>query len=409
MQEAIDQIRHELGPNAVILHSRKVNRGGVLNLLSKPVIEVTAAVDADAAREQPAEPKPRPNRDDRARDADTVRSAGDNRLAAYLDSPRSEQGRFERENDDEARRPYDVEDARRAVDVEEVRRPSGIVESIRRELVSHDVNELLAEALVRSAVEELHTTDNEALIKEYIQKRIERFVRVTGPLKCKPGTPKIVALVGPTGVGKTTTVAKLAAHYAAIERKNVAIITVDVYRVAAVEQMRVYAQLLKVPIEVVLTPTDLKSTIAAHRDKDLILIDTGGRSQYNWMQVLELTGFLKELSEVDIHLVLSATTRSKENMAVVDRFSSMPITSLLITKLDETRDYGSLLTLAVKSKRPISYLTAGQSIPEDIEPASAAKLARMILHTEAERKHGPIERPEEQRIRVEQYASHSAR
>jgi flagellar biosynthesis protein FlhF len=404
MQEAIDQIRQELGPNAVILHSRKVNRGGVLNLLSKPVIEVTAAVDVDAAREQTAEPEPRRESSDRARRSDFAPrdelAPRGHRLAAYLDSARAEQNRLEVERADSTRR---------SVGADDVGGPIGVVESIRRELVSHDVNELLAEALVRSAVEELHTTDNEALIKEYIQKRIERFVRVTGPLKCEAGKAKVIALVGPTGVGKTTTVAKLAAHYTAVERKNVAIITVDVYRVAAVEQMRVYAQLLKVPIEVVLTPTDLRGTLAAHRDKDLILIDSGGRSQYNWMQVLELTGFFKELSDVDIHLVLSAATRAKENMAVIDRFSSMPITGLLITKLDETRDYGSLLTLAVKSKRPISYLTAGQSIPEDIEPASPAKLARMILHTEAERKLGPIERPEEQRIRVEQYASYSAR
>ncbi len=385
MQEAIDQIRHDLGPNAVILHSRKVGRGGVLSLLGKPVIEVTAAVDAEAALHHEPEPAPRVESGSGASEPGM-----DPRLAAYLNSPRPEHG------------PIGSPMAPEAVG------PTGVVESIRRQLVGNDVDELLAEALLRSAVEDLHTTDNEGLIKEYIEKRIERFIRVTGPITCEPGKAKIVALVGPTGVGKTTTVAKLAAHFSVFERKNVAIITVDVFRVAAIEQMRVYARLLKVPIEVVLTPTDLKSTIAAHRDKDLVLVDSGGRSQYNWMQVLELTSFLKELSEAEVHLALSATTRCKENLAVVERFSSMRIHSLLFTKLDETRDYGSLLTLAVKSKRPISYLTTGQNIPENIEPASATKLARMILRTEVERKVGPPELPDMQEEEVERHASTGA-
>ena len=135
----------------------------------------------------------------------------------------------------------------------------------------------------------------------------------------------------------------------------------------------------------VLAPTDLNNTIARHGDKDLVIIDTGGRSQYNWMQVAELAGFMNELRDAEVHLVLSAATRCKENLAVAEQFAALRFHSLLFTKLDETRDYGSLLTMAVKSKRPISYLTAGQNIPDDIEPASSAKLARMILGTELER------------------------
>jgi flagellar biosynthesis protein FlhF len=384
MQEAIDQIRRDLGPNAVILHSRKVGRGGVLSLLGKPVIEVTAAVDGDA----PAQTKPEPAR--RAGGGGQGEPATDNRLAAYLDSLRPGQT------------PGD------ASALTEIAKGNGVVEGIRRQLVGNDVDELLAEALLRAAIEELRTTENAGLIKEYIERRVERFMRVTGPIKCEPGTPSVVALVGPTGVGKTTTAAKLAAHFSALERKRVVIVTVDVYRVAAVEQMRVYAKLLKVPIEVVLTPTDLRGAIAAHRDADLVLIDSGGRSQYDWMQVLELTEFLKAANEAKVHLVLSAATRCRENLAAVERFSSMNVQSLLFTKLDETRDYGSLLTLAVKSKRPISYLTTGQGIPEAIEPASSAKLARMILRTETEQRVPPGERDPQAEM-MDAYARTDAR
>jgi len=363
MQEAIDQVRHDLGPNAVILHSRKVGRGGVLSLLGKPMIEVTAAIETEAAspRAPQAVRRAEPGEGD-------VEPRADHRLAAYLGSSQP---------DPAPRMP-----SRR----HEVAGPGSVVETIRRELVAHDVDELLAEALVRSAVEDLHTAENAGLITEYIEKRIERFLRVTGPITLEPGTPRIIALVGPTGVGKTTTAAKLAAYFSAVERENIAIIAADIFRVAGIEQMRAYAKILKIPIDVVLTPTDMKSTIASHGDKDLVIIDSGGSSPYDWMHVLELTSFLKEAGGAQIHLVLSAATRCKENLAVLERFASMDIHSLLFTKLDETRDYGSLLTLAIKSKRPISYLTAGQDIPDDIEAASPTKLARMILRTEPQQK-----------------------
>jgi flagellar biosynthesis protein FlhF len=358
MQEAISRIRQDLGTNAVILHSRKVGRG-VMNLLGKPVIEVTAAVDEQAAGHRESASAPLDGGGNGAHDA----GAG-GRLAVSVGSP--------------PREPEPTATTPRAVE-----RPTGVVENIRRRLVRNDVDELLAEALVRSAVEEVRSADSEGLVGEYIEKRVERFLRVTGPIRCEPGKPTIVALVGPTGVGKTTTAAKLAAHFAGAERKRVAILTVAVHSVPAVEQMRVYAAQLRVPIEVVLTPMDLRGAIAGHRDKDLILIDSGGRSPYEWMQVLELASFIKEAEDAQVNLVLSAATRCRENVAAFDRFSSMDIHSLLITKLDETRDYGSLLTLAVKTKRPISYLATGRDIPQDIEPASSAKLARMILRVEA--------------------------
>jgi len=368
MQEAIDQIRHDLGPNAVILHSRKVGRGGVMNLLGKPVIEVTAAVDEAPVAGPEAEPLPEAKSSPEAEGRNGGAEEGvDHRLAAYLDLSGPGAGG-----------PVTSRRARMAG-------ATGVVEQFQRRLVANDVDELLAEALVRSAVEDLRTADDAGLIARYIEKRIEGFIRVTGPVTSGAGKPKVVALVGPTGVGKTTTAAKLAARFSGVERKRVAIITADVLRVAGVEQMRVYAKLLKVPVDVVLSPTDLNSTIAGHSDKDLVIIDTGGRSPYNWMQIAELSGFMSELREAEVHLVLSAATRCKENLAVAEQFAAMRFHSLLFTKLDETRDYGSLLTVAVKSKRPISYLTAGQNIPDDIEPASSAKLARMILGTELER------------------------
>jgi len=362
MQEAIEQIRHDLGSEAVILHSRKIGRGGVMGLLGKPMIEVTAAIDQQGRS---------------VREPQAACRGGSGAVESAAHAPRSLPGPVARPPAQTVGRPT----RRTRLPIPEPVGPGGAVSEVERQLVAGDVNELLAEALVRSAAEELDTTDNAGLIREYIEKRVARFVRVTGAIKCEPGTPRILAFVGSTGVGKTTTVAKLVAHFSGVEHKKVATITVDVVRVAAVEQMRAYAGLLNIPIDVVLTPTDLREAIARHSDKDVVLIDSAGCSPYDWMQVLERTDFLKDLDEVEVHLVLSASTRCKENLAACERFSPTGVSAVLFTKLDETRDYGSLLTISVKSKWPISYLAAGQSIPNDIEPASSAELARMILRT----------------------------
>ena len=207
---------------------------------------------------------------------------------------------------------------------------------------------------------------------------IARRVASSGPITLTPGRLKAVALIGPTGVGKTTTIAKLAAHFALVQQKKVALLTVDTYRIAAVEQLKTYSQIIDLPIAVAYSPSEVLPAIAQFADYDLILIDTAGRSQKNIMQVGELKSLLETI-KCETHLVLSAHIKEKDMLEAAHRFSAARVDRLIFSKLDETSSYGTLLNVADRTGIPLSYLTTGQKVPEDLEIAQGSRLAELIL------------------------------
>jgi flagellar biosynthesis protein FlhF len=186
-------------------------------------------------------------------------------------------------------------------------------------------------------------------------------------------------MVGPTGVGKTTTIAKLAAAHALTHRRKVALITADTYRIAAIEQLRTYSDIIGIPLEVVYSPEEIRPAIESHSDADVILMDTAGRNPRNPARMLELRGIIRAARPDEVHLVISATTKNFDALDVVDRFEQVGFDRLLFTKLDESSTYGMILNTLVRAQRPLSYLGTGQDVPEDFEIASAAKLAHMIM------------------------------
>ena len=196
----------------------------------------------------------------------------------------------------------------------------------------------------------------------------------------KAGRPKIVALIGTTGVGKTTTIAKIAAKFV-LEKgvREIALIAADNYRIAAVEQLKTYSDILGLPLEVVFTTADLKTKLRQHRDKKLILIDTAGRSQNNEEQMGELKEFLATEPSIEKHLVLSATTKERDAEAIFERFSACRPDRILLTKTDETKSLGFLVNLLFDRRLALSYLTTGQTVPDDIEPALPEALAKLML------------------------------
>lgn len=196
----------------------------------------------------------------------------------------------------------------------------------------------------------------------------------------KAGRPKIVALIGTTGVGKTTTIAKIAAKFV-LEKgvREIALIAADNYRIAAVEQLKTYSDILGLPLEVVFTTADLKTKLRQHRDKKLILIDTAGRSQNNEEQMGELKAFLATEPSIEKHLVLSATTKERDAETIFERFAACRPDRILLTKTDETKSLGFLVNLLFDRRLALSYLTTGQTVPDDIEPALPEALARLML------------------------------
>lgn len=207
---------------------------------------------------------------------------------------------------------------------------------------------------------------------------IARRIPIAAPLSPTPGQLTTVVFIGPTGVGKTTTIAKLAARFALLEHKRVALLTVDTYRIAAVEQLKTYGQIMDIPVRVAYDQSEAVAAVRECADYDLLLIDTAGRSQKNTMQVGELKSLIDRLNTKS-YLVLSACMKERDMLEAVERFSKARVDNLIFTKLDETDSRGSLLNVLDKTGVPLAYITTGQKVPEDIEVADGRRFAHLLL------------------------------
>ena len=210
-----------------------------------------------------------------------------------------------------------------------------------------------------------------------------------GPVRIETGKQKVVAFIGPTGVGKTTTIAKLAAIQAIKMKKQVGLITLDNYRIGSIDQLKIYAKIIGIPIEVASTGKEFKECLNRLKDKDLILVDTAGMSQRNEYQFNELRIFFNKVRSVETHLLLSATTKEDDLIDILAKFKVFRINKLLFTKLDESTSYGNKLNQLIRSKIPVSYFTNGQQVPEDIEIATLEKLVDLIINKHKKRKYSP--------------------
>lgn len=220
---------------------------------------------------------------------------------------------------------------------------------------------------------------NPRVFRERLRMEIHRRISVTRGIQLEKGRCHTVALVGATGVGKTTNLAKLAALFSVSERANVGLITMDTYRIAAPEQLRVYANIMGLPMQITNDAAELTYAIKMFRDCDLVLMDTAGGSQFNHEQIQELKTLLDVARPDEVMLVLPANMQVEELRSVVESFQCTRPTSLLFSKLDETRRYGALISIAVETNLPLCYFSIGQNVPDDIELATPSKTAKLLL------------------------------
>jgi len=214
-----------------------------------------------------------------------------------------------------------------------------------------------------------------------LERQIARRIPVAGPLVCIPNGLRVAVFVGPTGVGKTTTIAKLAAHLRFSEKRRLAFVTVDTFRVAATEQLRTYARILDVPCETAATPEELRVAIHRHADKDLVLVDTAGQSPCNNLRIAELREFLTPIRPVETYLLMHAGVRIRDAERCMESYETIAPDRLIFTKLDETACYGSIFEVSQRFRLPIAYVTTGQNVPQDIQIADSQTLARLLLGT----------------------------
>ncbi len=219
----------------------------------------------------------------------------------------------------------------------------------------------------------LHMRRSSTTVERYFQVLLKKLIPVRLERELPKGEQRIMMLVGPTGVGKTTTLAKLAARYALLRhRYKVGIITLDTYRIGAVEQLFQYAQMMKLPFEDVIDTSDFKKALENLSYCDIILIDTVGSSQHDTQKLRKIATFLEHSNRpIDVHLVLSASAKYQDLKDAYEKFSFLDIDTLMITKFDETSGFGNIFSLIYETQKPLSYFSTGQEVPDDIEAASS--------------------------------------
>ncbi|TVQ01511.1 MAG: flagellar biosynthesis protein FlhF [Planctomycetaceae bacterium] len=327
LQEALDDIRRELGDDASVLHTRQV-REGWMGWLGRTSVEVTAGIRAEAT---PTGPRP----ENRATD----------RLSTRFGYP------------------LELQDLRDLL----------TLAGVEGQLANRWIEETYSlGSTLSNGVEPGQWIDG-------LRQTVARGIRIAGPIQCPPGERRVVALVGPTGVGKTTTIAKLAAGFRFESRRNVALLTVDTFRIAAVDQLQAYADVMGLPMEVVQDPGEMRGALERLSAADLVLVDTVGRSPRSESRIQQLKQMLDSAGPNETHLVLSATSSRETILGILEGFAAVRPTATILTKLDETPQLAGVLGALAGRELAISYLTTGQQVPDDIEPADRETLVSNLL------------------------------
>lgn len=404
MREALLQIKDELGEDAIILKTRKLPKK-VFGIAGQEEVEVTAAVDEDTVQTPKQSFQPitlsNPGLYNRNRTSSVVDMTKENAPDVRPWKPQGaepiKQTRFEKpaispvsskdqqidELKQNVRELKDIvveilnkEKAAATAPVATINGFTGEWSILYRKLIESEVKQEVAYKLIKEVSgTDILLADTQAE-KKFVH-ALTDFFPVAGPLKLKKGAPLVVAFVGPTGAGKTTTLAKLAAHCSINKQKRVSIITADTYRIAAIEQIKMFAEIVKINLQVIFSPDEIEGALDGCAQDDIVFVDTAGRSQRHKEHMDELVAFVNKLHPDETHLVVSATTKDSDLLDIINRYKCVNVNRLLFTKLDETVRAGNILNIVNDCRIPVSYFTFGQSVPDDIE---LAQTTRFVQH-----------------------------
>ncbi len=398
-KEAIENARAELGEGVVVMNVKPVKPKGLFAFLKTPMVEVTVALEEESEKltaavsaisnviassqnkeEEAAKSAPVNNtpvtETHEMRDGGAVKEKRENNSAIEekLDSLQSlleQQLQKPEEEKEEAQ-----EEKKEETETDKFKH------LLHDTMLDNEVDEKYA----REIIEEIELINKPNIPFDYAlaniyQKMILKFGKPSGIEPASNGI-KLVFFIGPTGVGKTTTIAKIASKFRVDEKKKVALLTADTYRIAAAEQLRTYANILEVPFRVIYTVEEINKALEDFKDYDYILIDTAGHSHQNTTQKDNMRNIIHSVDdrvESEVHLVLSATTKYKDLISIADSYKEMADYKLIFTKLDETTTLGNLLNLRLYTGASLSYVTYGQNVPDDIEDFNPQKTVKRLL------------------------------
>lgn len=408
--EAVEAAKRDLGDGIVIMNVKTVKPKGVMALFRPKQIEVTVALEEESGSQRqvrrPGAPQagrvvlPQgdfeasvPGGMSRSEEAMEDRASIEKKLDSLqsLLVSRFQQSEAERrelmsEEDDLLSEEGQEEEFDE--ETEEITEQQRFMKLLYNTMLDSEVDEKYANQIMGEAdVSGQTNLPFDYILSNVYQKMILKFGRAEG-ITVTEGSPRIVVFMGPTGVGKTTTIAKIASNYVVEDRKKVALLTADTYRIAAVDQLRTYANILEVPFRVIYSEEDARETIGEFWDYDYIFVDTMGHSHQNEEQLermKKLVQVVRETGESQAFLVLSATTKYRDLLKIASRYNEITDYQLIFTKLDETDVLGNLLNVKLYTDTPIAFVTYGQNVPNDIEEFNPQKAVKQILSRKQEK------------------------
>ncbi|MGN0375802.1 MAG: flagellar biosynthesis protein FlhF [Butyrivibrio sp.] len=384
--EAVMKAREDLGSSAVVLNVKTMKQRGLARLFKKDYVEITAALEEKEFAQNINSKKPT---FDSVANKTVIDVKADEKIV-----PQSKSTEVIEEKLDNIhkmiRNQMDKEEDK-TVHEENVppKAPAGnanfkSLKLIYNKLLENEVDEKYANAIINDIESSLKKESNlDSILASVYQKII---LKLGEPAVIEEGErQKVIFFIGPTGVGKTTTIAKLASEFKLNRGRKIAMITADTYRIAAVEQLNTYASILDVSVNVVYTPAEIVDNVRELSSYDMIFVDTAGRSHKNQEQRDEIIEMIELLNnsglnvDTEVFLVLSVTTKYKDLVAIANAYSRLENIKLLFTKIDETVALGNILNMRWYTDAPLSYSTYGQNVPDDIEKIDVQKLAKHLL------------------------------